>query len=131
MKFRYLADKLFLTCMVVYAINRWALRPLGETVPAFSRHHLNDLICVPFCLPGILLAARRIGLREHDDPPRAGEILLLVIIWSIWFEVIASSPGAGGAPMIRDPWDVACYIVGGLMAGTIWNWGYLGGRTQT
>jgi hypothetical protein len=57
-------------------------------------------------------------LRENDDVPTIGEISLHLLVWSLLFEV-------AGPHIFRwaigDPWDVAAYVVGGIVAGLWWR----------
>ena len=64
---------------------------------------------------------RRFGWRKHDRKPEANEIAFHLVIWSVLFEGI-------GPLLFRhvtgDRWDVAAYVVGGLIAWIYWNgWG--------
>ena len=56
--------QLFVASLVIYALNRFALKPHFE-VP-FLNEHLNDLLCIPFWLPIMLLVQRTLGLRPFD-----------------------------------------------------------------
>lgn len=114
--FRYLRDGLFLLACSLYAINRCGVSPHAHS--AFLRGHFNDLLLMPCALPPLLLLQRRLKLRTHDRMPSAGEIALYLAVWSILFEVI-------GPHIMRratgDPWDVAAYVAGGIVAGLWWN----------
>src|SRR5580765_2675534 len=114
--FRYLRDPLFLAGCGAYALNRWGLKPHVHSV--FLHSWFNDLLLIPCALPVVLWLQRRLKLRFHDEPPRPGEILFQLLIWSILFE------GIGPLLMPRvigDPWDVVAYTVGGLFAGLWWQ----------
>ncbi len=121
--FGYLRDPLFISCVATYALNRFVLRPLfpPDRVP-FLHEHFNDLICIPFWLPGVVLIYRKLGLRKHDLPPTCGEILAHLVIWSIWFEVLGPRIPPFRGHTVADPWDVAYYSVGALGAAIVWNW---------
>jgi hypothetical protein len=115
-RFRYLRDRLFLVTCTLYALNRWVVRPRVHS--AFLHDHFNDLLLMPCALPPLLLLQRWLKLRLHDQPPTAGEIALYLAVWSILFEVI----GPHIMPWtVGDPWDVAAYVVGGILAGLWWH----------
>lgn len=116
--FGYLRDKFFLTCVALYALNRWVLKPTLPDGEVFFRGHFNDLLVIPCALPPLLFLHRRLGLRHTDAPPRAVEIALHLLIWSAFFEVLA--------PMFvrsarADAWDVVAYCAGGLAGWLFWN----------
>jgi hypothetical protein len=114
--FRYFRDVLFLVCCALYAGNRWLLKPHVRS--AFLHNHFNDLLLIPCALPPLLWMQRRLGLRDNDNLPSAGEIALYVSVWSILFEVIGPRvmPHAVG-----DVYDVVAYIGGGVLAGMWWH----------
>ena len=114
--FRYLRDRLFLTCSSLYALNRWGLKPRVHS--AFLHDHFNDLLLIPCALPPLLLIQRWLKLRLHDRKPTPGEILLYLFVWSILFEVI----GPHLMPWtVGDPGDVVAYVAGGILAGLWWH----------
>lgn len=117
--FRYLRDGLFLTACLLYALNRWGLKPRIHS--AFLHDHFDDVLLIPCALPPLLLMEKWLRLRPHDQPPLPGEIVLNLVIWSILFEVIGPHifPHAVG-----DPWDVVSYFAGGIFAGFWWHWRY-------
>ncbi|HEX5708643.1 MAG TPA: hypothetical protein VFX96_15170 [Pyrinomonadaceae bacterium] len=116
--FRYLGDRLFLTSVALYALNRWVVKPRLATGEHFLRSHFNDLLVIPCALPPLLLLHRLVGIRRTDAPPQGGEIALHLFIWSLFFEVAAPL----FVPSARaDAWDVAAYCAGGLAAWAVWN----------
>jgi hypothetical protein len=114
--FRYLRDPLFLMCCAAYALNRWLLKPHFHS--AFLHSHFNDLLLIPCALPPVLLLQRWCKLRSHDEPPRPGEILFQLLIWSALFEWLGPQllPHVTG-----DLGDVLAYACGGLLAGLWWH----------
>lgn len=116
--FRYLRDRLFLTSVALYALNRWVVKPRLATGEHFLRGHFNDLLVIPCALPPLLLFHRLVGLRRTDAPPQGGEIALHLLIWSLFFEVFAPLFVASSR---ADAWDVAAYCAGGLAAWAFWN----------
>lgn len=113
--FRYALDPLCLLGSVLYALNRWGLKPRVHS--EFLHGQFNDLLLIPCALPIVLWLQRRLGLRHHDDVPTAEEIIFHLIVWSILFEII-------GPHLVRvtgDPLDVLVYVAGGLAAGLWWH----------
>jgi len=128
MRFGYVRDPLFLACVATYALNRFILKPHLAT--PFLHEHLNDLICIPFWVPIMLLLQRAIGLRAAGDgPPRAGEILIPLIVWSWAFELWLPYTAWGRTWCTTDPWDVFYYSLGALGAAVFWRGWY--GRAPT
>jgi hypothetical protein len=115
-KFRYLGDELFLFSCLLYALNRWGVKP--HTHNFFMRGYFNDILLMPCALPPLLLMQRRLKLRMDDMVPRWGEIALYVVVWSILFEVI-------GPHIMRwttgDVWDAVAYAAGGILSGLWWH----------
>ena len=117
-RFRYLLDPLCVGGCVLYALNRWGIKP--HTHLAFFRFWFNDGLLIPCALPPLLLVQRRLGLREHDDIPTGWEILGHLAVWAVLFEVV------GPHWMQRatgDPLDVLAYAVGGLLSWLWWQRG--------
>jgi hypothetical protein len=124
-RFRYLRDPLFLAGCVLYATNRWVIKP--HVHAAFFHFWFNDTLLIPCALPPLLWAHRRLGLRVHDQPPTALEIAAHVAGWSVLFEFI-------GPHIMRttgDPWDVAAYLAGALVAFCWWRCGNQQGWRRT
>ena len=116
--FHYLRDRLFLTSVALYALNRWVVKPRLSPAETFLRGHFNDLLVIPCALPPLLLFHRLLRLRKTDAPPQGGEIALHLLIWSLFFEVLAPL----FVPSARaDAWDVVAYCAGGLASWAIWN----------
>lgn len=115
-KFRYIGDSLFLLSSALYALNRWCIEPHVRS--HFMHFHFNDVLLIPCALPPLLLVQRWLRLRPHDELPTAGEILLYLVVWSVFFEVL-------GPHIMRratgDPWDVVAYAAGAVLAGLWWH----------
>lgn len=122
MAFGYLRDPLFLACLLVYGANRM-LEDWGMSPPVF-RSYLNDVICIPFWLPLMLWAEHKLGLRPHDDPPYAYEIVIPLVFLAAVFEVILPSLPAWRGLTVPDPNDVLCYAAGAFLANRFWQWRY-------
>lgn len=112
-RFAYWRDPLCLACSVLYALNRWLLKP-HFPLP-FLRNYFNDCLLIPCALPWVLWLHRRLGLRPHDTPPRFSEVALHVVVWSLVCELI----GPWFLPVTGDPKDVLAYAAGGVAA---WIW---------
>jgi hypothetical protein len=120
--FLYLRDPLFLLCLATYFVNRLVLKRIWAD--GFVHDHLNDLICIPFWVPIMLFAQRRLGLRANDDRPSAGELVIPLIIWSWVFEVFLPRSGILGERCVADYTDIVYYALGAMLAGLFWKWWY-------
>jgi hypothetical protein len=119
MRFRYLFDPLFVACLAIYALNRFAMKPYFSF--AFLHDHLNDLICIPFWVPIMLRTQKLIGLRAIDRAPNAAEIVIPLIIWSWAFEVWLPRNAYFSKWCTSDPQDILFYALGALGASIFWN----------
>ncbi len=119
MRFRYLRDPLFLFCLALYFVNRWALKPLSPH--PFFHSYLNDLICIPFWVPIVLFALRKLRLRRDDRVPQSYEILIPLVIWSLVFELLLPSMGPFAGVAFTDHLDVLCYALGAAFASAFWG----------
>ncbi len=122
MRFRYLTDRLFLVCVAAYFVNRFVLKAIWKS--GFVHEHLNDLICIPFWVPIMLFAQRKLGLRDTDGPPSPGEIVIPLVIWSWAFEIVLPTAGWLGKWCVSDYLDILWYTVGALAAALWWRWWY-------
>lgn len=109
-------DGLFLAACILYAINRWVVKPFFPH--GFFAWWADDLLLIPCAAPVQLWLERKLGLRKSDAPPTPGELVFLTALWSLLFEFIAprlltSTTG--------DWRDVAAYATGALAAGLWWN----------
>ena len=121
MRFRYLRDPLFLLCVATYFVNRLVLKSVWKD--GFAHEHLNDLICIPFWVPIMLFAQRRLGLRD-DAPPRPGELVIPLVLWSWVFEILLPAIDRVRDRFVADHLDVMYYALGALGAGIFWRWWY-------
>jgi hypothetical protein len=117
--FLYLRDPLFLTAVTAYLSNRLLLEPFLRVT--FFHSYVNDLISIPVLVPLMLFAARRLGLRSHDLPPLANEIIVPVIVWSILFEIVLPQSMFWRRWITGDPYDVLCYALGAMVASMWWQ----------
>ena len=122
MRFLYLRDPLFLLCVVTYFVNRLVLKAIWKE--GFVHEHLNDLICIPFWVPIMLFAQRKLGLRDGDGPPRPGELVIPLVVWSWLFEILLPAVDSLGDRFVADPLDVLYYSLGALLSGIFWTWWY-------
>ena len=117
-RFRYLADPICVSSMVLYCLTRWLLKP--HHIGGWLVHdYLNDLLCLPIFLPIILRVQRLLRLRTHDRPPTLLELLHNWLVFSILYELIL--PRLSMFRSTADPWDAAAYLTGGLLAYTFWH----------
>ena len=124
MRFRYLADPLFRGCVVLYFVNRFLIRRLVSG--GFFHDHLNDLICIPFWVPIMVFALRKLGLRNDDGPPRSDEILVPLLVWSAVFELYLPHVRYFERLAVSDYVDILYYAIGALAASVFWGVKYRG-----
>ena len=117
-KFGYLRDGLFLAACGIYAVNRWAIKPLAPT--GFFACWFADFLLIPCAAPVALWIERKVGIRRSDCPPTATELVFLLVLWSVLFEVIAPRFLARATADWRD---VAAYAAGAALAWLWWNRG--------
>jgi hypothetical protein len=118
--FGYLADPVCIASLLIYAVNRWYLKP-HHVGGWFTHGYLNDVLCLPLFLPMILRVQRLIGVRKHDQFPSFWEMLQHWAIFSIVFEVIIPRfPNRFDST--ADPFDVLAYLAGGALAWIWWRW---------
>lgn len=122
MAFGYLKDPLFLVCFVAYWVNR--CMEAYELSTPLVRSYLNDLICIPFWIPIMVWAMRKLGLRQNDAPPQAFEIVIPMLIWAVVFELLLPSMQGWSRLAYADPYDVLCYVLGACLAVLFWRWHY-------
>src|SRR3954469_7906801 len=111
MRFRYLTDPLFLFCVVLYFLNRWVLKPHFSNT--FLHCYLNDVICIPFWIPIMLVVMKALRLRRNDSPPTGFEILIPLILWSWVFEAYLPFTPMFKHLATSDYHDVLAYSIGG------------------
>jgi len=121
-RFLYLRDPLFLFCVATYFVNRLLLKAIWKD--GFVHEHLNDLICIPFWVPIMLFAQRQLKLRDADDSPRPGEIIIPLVLWSWVFEILLPRTALLGDWCVADHLDILYYALGALLASIFWKWWY-------
>ena len=118
--FRYCLDPVCLVSAVIYACNRWLIKPSPLGRLAFVHDQLNDVLCIPIFLPCALLVHHLLHLRMRGAKPTAAELLIHLMIWSVCFEVVA--PSLPGIYRTTADWrDVAAYALGAALAGLVWK----------
>lgn len=122
MRFRYLRDPLFLACVLTYFVNRFILKSIWTT--GFVHEYLNDVICIPFWVPLMLWTERRFGLRRHDGPPEAVEVIIPLVMWSWLFEFVLPRTELFSGYCVADHRDVLAYAAGALGAAVLWRLWY-------
>jgi hypothetical protein len=121
-RFGYLRDPLFVVCVITYFVNRFVFKLIWKD--GFVHEHLNDLICIPFWVPIMLFAQRRVGLREIDTRPQPAEIIIPLILWSWIFEILLPATNWLGDRCVADYLDILYYTLGALIASVFWAWWY-------
>ena len=116
MDFRYARDPVCLVACACYALNRWCLP--AAVKGTFLRGYFADLLFIPAALPLVLWVQRRLGLRKTDTAPAPMEVLFHLAIWSFAAEVLGPHLFARAT---GDPWDVAAYALGSLVAFCFWR----------
>lgn len=126
--FGYLQDRLFLSSLSAYALNRLVILPrFGVFVHSqfpwswrFLHGHLDDLLMMPAALPVVLWIQRQLKWRTHHGPPGWGEMAGHLLIWSVMCKLIGPYFLHIG---VADPWDLVCFAVGGFSACAWWKYG--------
>lgn len=119
MRFAYLRDPLFLFCFVLYFVNRLVLKNVSDI--EFFHNYLNDLICIPFWVPIMLFALQKLGLRKDDGIPRAHEVIIPLLVWSVVFELLLPRMGTFEGLAFADCQDVLFYALGALASTVFWK----------
>lgn len=122
MQFRYLRDPLFVTSVVIYFVNRLVLKRVWTE--GFLHDHLNDILCIPVWVPVMLWTVRRLGLRRHDEPPDAIEVIVPLVVWSWTFEILLPGSELLGRYCTADHRDVLYYAAGAFGAAVFWRCWY-------
>jgi hypothetical protein len=115
-----LFNPVFIFAVAAYLTNRFLVKPSLPPTEVFFRGYFDDLLLIPAALPVVLAPLQVIGVRRQDIPPTAGEIVTVLIVWSLAFEV------AGPFVFSRttgDPYDIVAYASGALIAYFVWNGG--------
>jgi hypothetical protein len=115
--FVFYRDAAFWVGLGSYGVNRWFLRP--HVASPFLRGYANDLWLIPCALPLVLWVHDQMGWRQ-SGPPTTSEVISHLVGWSVLLE--------WAGPTVRrastgDPWDVACYSVGAILALVWWRRG--------
>jgi len=120
-KFSYLADPIFISCLFLYAINKFLIIRFDYLNILFLCY-FNDILLVPCCLPPLLFVMHKIKLRRNHLPPTIIEVIIPLVIWTISFEIIAPLCFRKGT---SDIGDIFAYWLGGFFCWFVWNYKYL------
>ena len=120
--FDYWRDPLFLFCVVLYVVNRFAIKPNCDAF--FFHAWLNDVICIPFTLPPMLWVLNRFRLRFREGPPAFVEIALPLVVISWAFEIYLPNTERFREVTVADPWDIVAYAFGAVVSGIFWYYYY-------
>ena len=119
MNYRPWRDPLWIGCLALYLLNRFYLKAHIDS--AFLRNSLNDCLCVPFWAPVMVWGMKHVGWREEDRPPDRLEVVVLIFVFSLLFEVWLPQVGLLKRIMHADAFDVMAYVVGGFVASLFWE----------
>jgi len=100
--------------LIIFAMHQ-LLIALHIHIP-FADAYLDDLLVFPILLPAIGWMRKKQGWSDRVTLPTI-HIILSVVIYSLWFEVIAPNVFHWGT---SDPWDVVAYTMGAI---AVWAWG--------
>lgn len=114
-------DPLCYAAWGAYCLNRFWLAPHFGVSHPFLREHFNDSLLIPAALPVLYWIRWVLKLRPTPAPPRARDVLLWCLGWSVSFEwfgphFLHRSVGDWG--------DVAAYFAGGALAALWWQLAY-------
>jgi hypothetical protein len=121
-QFRYFADPLSLTGVVLYAAHKLLIKPTTWGSHGLLHDYLNDFLLIPIFLPPTLWVLRRLGVRTHDGPPSGIEIVSLLAMWAALFLWVFPEFRWMFRHSTRDPYNAVAYTVGAAVAGLVWNW---------
>lgn len=115
-RFRYARDPVCLAAVVAYAVNRWVVP--GTFKGVFLRDYFDDALLIPAALPLVLWLHQKLKWRPAEARPTWAEIVMHWAVWSVAAELVAPHFFVRAT---ADPWDVAAYAAGALVAGLIWR----------
>jgi hypothetical protein len=107
------------TALLLYALNRWYLKPHGIG-GAFTVGYFNDVLCLPLFVPLSLYLQRLLRVRHHDGPPRVTELAQHLLVFSDVFDALLPSLPQRFRST-ADPCDILAYAAGGAVAYAIWS----------
>ncbi len=116
-KFSYLSEPIFIVSLSAYALNQLLIILNFPFLNAFQLYYFNDLLLIPCCLPLLIFVIHKLDYRD-SIPPTLIEVVIVLIIWSIFFEFIGPyylHQGTG------DILDIVVYWGGGTIAWFLWN----------
>jgi hypothetical protein len=117
--FRYLADPLCIASLILYAANRFYLKP-NHIGGWFTHGYLNGVLCLPLFVPIILYIQHLTGVRPHYRFPRLWEILQIFAVFTVVFQWwVPKFPRVFVSA--HDPYDILAYFAGGILAWLIWS----------
>ncbi len=119
MRFLFLRDPIFLASVTFYFLNRLFLKTAFPE-SAFLHGYFTDSLCLPVWVPLMVWGMRKLRLRD-DSPPRWSEILIPLIFWSLIFEYWLPQTEVFGHFAPGDPFDIAAYALGGILAFSGWK----------
>ena len=104
----FLRDPVFLLSASSYLANRFLL----EELPFFD-NYFSDFLLIPCALPPLLFFYQLMGMRRGANYPEFGEVILHLLVWSIFCELIGPLVLGLG---VGDTLDVLAYTCGALLS---------------
>lgn len=114
--FKFFRDGLFLVSCILYAVNRFVLKPHTDSV--FFNGYFDDLLLIPCALPIALMLQKVLRIRSSGGPPSTPEVFSHLAVWSVVCEWIGPKMFTNSR---GDPYDVLAYTVGAIGAWAWWN----------
>lgn len=114
-RFGYWRDPACLAASAAYACNRWIVPLTWQST--WWRGHVADLLLIPAGLPLWLWLERQLGWRGDDGMPRVGEVLFVLVTWTVAAEWAAPRLFARAT---ADPLDAVAYGAGAVAV--TWWW---------
>jgi len=109
-------DPIFWFGVALYLLNKFWLQSHFQS--AFLKGYVTDLLAIPIGLPILIWLFQKLELRG-ELAPRIWEVLALVLVCSLLFEVILPPISTFEKFGDGDILDVLAYAVGGVI-GIVW-----------
>jgi hypothetical protein len=108
---------LFVVAIVAYAANRWGMKPRWPG-NVFLQNYFNDLWMMPCAVPAWCWGCEALKIRAPFQRARSREIVALLVLWSVLFEVMGPRFLHHGVADVRD---VIAYATGAFLTAAVMN----------